>query len=148
MLAVEELSVAYGGVRAVSGLSLTVEPGEVLALLGPNGAGKTTLVSIVAGLRKADAGVVEVAGIDALGRSKEARRLIGLAPQDIGIYPVVSVRQNLRLFGELAGVRRGSCAGGWTRWPRRWPPGAPCSGARGRQNCCRCRCRPRSGRGR
>jgi ABC-type multidrug transport system ATPase subunit len=75
-------------------------------LLGPNGAGKTTLVSIVAGLRKADAGVVEVDGLDARRRSAEVRRRIGLAPQDTGIYPVVSVRRNLLLFGELAGLGR------------------------------------------
>jgi ABC-2 type transport system ATP-binding protein len=64
------------------------------------------LVSIVAGLRRADAGAVEVDGLDALGRTAEVRRRIGLAPQDTGIYPVVSVRRNLSLFGELAGLGR------------------------------------------
>ena len=81
-------------------------PGEIVSLLGPNGAGKTTLVSIVAGLRKADAGVVEVAGLRrAAPVPPQVRQKIGLAPQDIGVYPVVSVRRNLALFGELAGVR-------------------------------------------
>ncbi len=59
---------------------------------------------IVAGLRRADSGIVEVDGLDALKRTAEVRRRIGLAPQDLGIYPVVSVRNNLLLFGRLAGL--------------------------------------------
>jgi ABC-2 type transport system ATP-binding protein len=106
MLHIKDLRKSYGEVAALRGVDLDVEPGEIVALLGPNGAGKTTLVSIVAGLRKADAGLVEVDGIDARTKSAEVRRHIGLAPQDTGIYPVVSVRNNLLLFGELAGVRR------------------------------------------
>lgn len=104
MLHVAELRKAYGAEEALRGVDLDVAAGEVVALLGPNGAGKTTLVSIVAGLRRADAGVVEVGGLDALRRSRQVRRLIGLAPQDTGLYPVVSARQNLVLFGELSGL--------------------------------------------
>ena len=105
MLHVEGLRKSYGNVAALTGVDLEVAAGEIIALLGPNGAGKTTLVSIVAGLRKADAGVVQVDGLDALSRGAEVRRRIGLAPQDTGIYPVVTVRQNFTLFGELAGLR-------------------------------------------
>jgi ABC-2 type transport system ATP-binding protein len=106
VLHIAGLRKAYGGEPALRGVDLDVAEGEIVALLGPNGAGKTTLVSIVAGLRKADAGAVEVAGVDALRRSRDVRRLLGLAPQDTGIYPVVSVRQNLTLFGELSGLTR------------------------------------------
>ena len=106
MLHVRGLRKRYGDVEALRGVDLDVAAGEIVALLGPNGAGKTTLVSIVAGLRTADAGTVEVDGLQAASRSAEVRRLIGLAPQDTGIYPVVSVRHNLALFGELAGLRR------------------------------------------
>jgi ABC-2 type transport system ATP-binding protein len=106
MLHIHGLCKAYGRLQALQGVDLDVQAGEIVALLGPNGAGKTTLVSIVAGLRKADSGVVEVDGMDALRRSADVRRRIGLAPQDLGMYPVVSVRHNLQLFGELAGVRR------------------------------------------
>jgi ABC-2 type transport system ATP-binding protein len=106
VLHIAGLRKAYGGEPALRGVDLDVAEGEIVALLGPNGAGKTTLVSIVAGLRKADDGVVEVAGVDALRRSREVRRLLGLAPQDTGIYPVVSVRNNLTLFGELSGLTR------------------------------------------
>jgi ABC-2 type transport system ATP-binding protein len=104
MLHVERLRKSYGEVEALRGVDLDVHAGEIVSLLGPNGAGKTTLVSIVAGLRRADAGVVEVDGLDALRSSAEIRRRIGLAPQDLGIYPVVSVRNNFQLFGRLAGL--------------------------------------------
>jgi ABC-2 type transport system ATP-binding protein len=105
MLHIEGLRKTYGDIVALDGVDLEVAGGEIVSLLGPNGAGKTTLVSIVAGLRKANAGVVQVAGLDALSRRSEVRRHIGLAPQDLGIYPVVSVRNNMSLFGELAGLR-------------------------------------------
>lgn len=106
MLRVRGLIKAYGPVQALGGVDLDVDPGQIVSLLGPNGAGKTTLVSIIAGLRRADAGRVEVGDLDALARTPAVRRLIGLAPQELGIYPVVTVRRNLQLFGELAGVRR------------------------------------------
>lgn len=104
MLHIEGLRKSYGDVVALQGVDMNVSAGEIVSLLGPNGAGKTTIVSIVAGLRRADGGVVEVDDLDALKRSAEVRRRIGLAPQDLGIYPVVSVRNNLRLFGRLAGL--------------------------------------------
>jgi ABC-2 type transport system ATP-binding protein len=106
MLRVRDLRKSYGETVALAGVDLDAAPGEVVALLGPNGAGKTTLVSIVAGLRRADGGSVTVGDVDALAHPQRARGLLGLAPQDIGIYPIVSVAQNLRLFGEIAGLRR------------------------------------------
>lgn len=105
MLTVCDLAKRYGQTIALDGVDLDVAVGEVVALLGPNGAGKTTLVSIVAGLRRADAGSVHVGDVDALARPQRARRLLGLAPQDLGLYPLVTVAQNLKLFGELAGLR-------------------------------------------
>jgi len=104
VLHIEGLKKTYGEVVALRGVDMDVSAGEIVSLLGPNGAGKTTIVSIVAGLRRADAGVVEVDGLDALRRSAEVRRRIGLAPQDLGMYPVVSVRNNFRLFGRLSGL--------------------------------------------
>jgi ABC-2 type transport system ATP-binding protein len=106
MLDVAGVSKAYGGRPALVDVDLHVEAGQIVGLLGHNGAGKTTLVSIVAGLRRADSGSVRVAGIDVAARPDEARRHLGIAPQDLGIYPRVTVRDNLRLFGELAGLRR------------------------------------------
>lgn len=104
MLSVEGLHKSYGPVPALAGVDLQVAPGEVVGLLGPNGAGKTTLVSIVAGLRRADAGSVKIGDIDALAHPQRARGLLGLAPQDLGIYPIITVRENLALFGELVGL--------------------------------------------
>jgi ABC-type multidrug transport system ATPase subunit len=105
MLAIRDVHKSYGAVHALSGVDLEVESGEILALLGPNGAGKTTLVSIVAGLRRPDRGCVWVNGIEATAQPQLARRHLGLAPQETGIYPTVSVRDNLHFFGELAGLR-------------------------------------------
>ena len=106
MLGVHGLRKSYGDVVALDGVDLDVAAGEICGLLGPNGAGKTTLVSIVAGLRDADAGEVFVNGVDALKHSSAARSFIGLAPQELGIYPTVRVRENLECFGALAGLRR------------------------------------------
>jgi ABC-2 type transport system ATP-binding protein len=85
-------------------VDLAARSGEIVGLLGPNGAGKTTLVSIVAGLRRADGGRASVDGIDALADPEAARRALGLAPQELGIYPVLSVERNLAFFAELSGI--------------------------------------------
>lgn len=105
MLGVTGLQKRYGDVVALDGVDLSIAEGEICALLGPNGAGKTTLVSIVCGLRHPDAGSVTVAGIDAVRDSQQARRHLGFAPQDLAIYPTVSVRENLNFAGELADLR-------------------------------------------
>ena len=96
---------AYGATLALDGVDLTVEAGTILGLLGPNGAGKTSLVSIIAGIRRADAGTVHVAGIDVAREPDRAHHFIGYAPQDTGIYPTLTVRENLRFFAGLAGLR-------------------------------------------
>ena len=105
MLEIRGLRKTYGDLEVLRGIDLEVAPGEVVGLLGPNGAGKTTMVSIVAGLRQADGGQVTVGGIDALRHPEHVRPIIGLAPQDLGIWPILTVEQNLRYMGELAGVR-------------------------------------------
>ena len=109
-LAVVGLEKSYGTTVALSGVDLTVEAGTILGLLGPNGAGKTSLVSIVAGLRRPDAGRVEVCGIDVVRSPQTARRLIGIAPQDTGVYLPLRVRDNLRFFAGLAGLSRADTA--------------------------------------
>jgi ABC-2 type transport system ATP-binding protein len=106
VLKATEIHKSYGPVRALNGVDLDVDRGEIVALLGRNGAGKSTLVSVVAGLRKPDRGDVRLNGIDAGAHPDLARRQLGLAPQETGVYPTVSVLDNLRFFGELAGLRR------------------------------------------
>ncbi len=106
MLRAEGLVKRYGDFRALDGFDLEVQPGEIAGLVGHNGAGKTTFVEIVTGLVKADAGRVTVGGLDALAAPSAARRLLGVAPQELALYPTATVRDNLRLFGSLAGMRR------------------------------------------
>ncbi len=105
MLRVSGVRKTYGDLVALNGVDLDISPGEIVGLLGPNGAGKTTLVSIVAGLRRPDSGEVWVDGIDVRRQPKKACERLGLAPQDLGVYPVLTVRENLKVFGELAGLR-------------------------------------------
>lgn len=95
----------YGTTTALDGFDLHIEPGEILGLIGHNGAGKSTFVRVVAGLTRPDAGRVTVGGIDVTTRPAAARRLLGLAPQELGLYLTATVRENLRLFGGLAGLR-------------------------------------------
>jgi ABC-2 type transport system ATP-binding protein len=109
-LRVEGVRKAYGSTVALAGVELRVEAGTVLGLLGPNGAGKTSLVSIVAGLRRPDAGRVEVCGIDAVRSPREVRARLGIAPQETGVYLPLRVRDNLRFFAGLAGLRRSEAA--------------------------------------
>ncbi|MCU1468632.1 MAG: transporter [Actinomycetia bacterium] len=93
---------SYGATVALDGVDLVVEPGTIVGLLGRNGAGKTSLVSVVAGLLRPDAGRVLVDGVDIAHEPRRARALIGLAPQDTGVYLPLSVRDNLRFFGGLS----------------------------------------------
>jgi ABC-2 type transport system ATP-binding protein len=108
-LAFEHVSRWYGTVQALRDVSFTAHAGEVTAILGPNGAGKTTLVSTTTGLRRPDTGRVTVCGHDVAADPGRVRPLVGVAPQELGIYPTLSVRENLMVFCELAGLS-GRCA--------------------------------------
>jgi ABC-2 type transport system ATP-binding protein len=105
MLRVSAVTKRYGDTRALDGFELTVEPGEIAGLIGHNGAGKTTFVDVVSGLVRPDAGAVAIGGRDALRSPRAARRSLGVAPQETALYPNATVRENLRLFGALAGAR-------------------------------------------
>jgi ABC-2 type transport system ATP-binding protein len=106
VLSVVDVRKAYTeDVVALDGVSLDVDAGEVVGLLGANGAGKTTLISLVAGLQRPDSGTIHVGGIDVARNASAARRLMGVAPQNTGVYEVLTVRQNLVFFGELCGLR-------------------------------------------
>ena len=106
MLTARGIEKSYGDIRALDGSDLDVERGQIVSLLGRNGAGKSTFLSIIAGLLEADAGSVTIGGVDAFADASAAAKLVGIAPQDTGIYPVLTVRQNLEFFGELAGLDR------------------------------------------
>lgn len=107
-LEVREVRKSYGTHEVLRGVDLRVEPGQILGLLGRNGAGKSTLITILCGLRRADSGSISVCGHRP--SSAEAAQSIGYAPQDLGIYPDLSVAQNLAAFGELHGLGRREAA--------------------------------------
>jgi ABC-2 type transport system ATP-binding protein len=88
----------YGAVRALDGVSLTVEAGEVFGLLGPNGAGKTTAVEILEGYRPLDAGEVRVLDLDPWREGARLRPRIGVMLQDGGLYPGIRPLEALALF--------------------------------------------------
>jgi ABC-2 type transport system ATP-binding protein len=96
----------FGDRTAVDDVGLSIAPGETYGLLGPNGAGKTTTIRMVCGLLRPDAGTVRVAGQPVTTAAGPAKRLIGFVPQDVALYPDLSVRENLRFFGRLYGLSR------------------------------------------
>ncbi|MBD0740025.1 ABC transporter ATP-binding protein [Streptomyces sp. CBMA29] len=110
MLTAEGLVKSYGSRRALDGFSLDVRPGEIAGLIGHNGAGKTTFVEVVSGLVRPEAGRVTVCGVDAARSPRAARAQLGVAPQEVALYPTVTVREQLRLFAGLAGLRRTAAA--------------------------------------
>jgi ABC-2 type transport system ATP-binding protein len=103
MLTLTDLRKRYGATVAVDGLSLAVNPGEILGLLGPNGAGKSTTVGMAVGLLSPDSGKVEFAG-GGNPADPAVRRRIGLAPQALSLYEALSGEENLNFFGRLYGV--------------------------------------------
>jgi ABC-2 type transport system ATP-binding protein len=98
VIEVDELGVRYGDVRAVNGVSFTVEAGDVLALLGPNGAGKTTTVETLEGYRRPSSGRVRVLGLDPIAGHDELTRRIGVMLQSGGVYPGIRPLEALELF--------------------------------------------------
>jgi len=95
----------YRGVHALNGVTLSVERGEFFGLLGPNGAGKTTLISILAGLARADAGCARVTGYDVRTQYAQARRALGVVPQELVFDPFFSVRETLRIQSGYFGLK-------------------------------------------
>lgn len=101
-LEVKAMLKRFGAVTAVDGISLALQSGECVGLLGPNGAGKSTLIRAIAGRVIPDAGRVSVFGAEA--GSQAARAALGWVPQDLALYPRLSVKENLRSFGRYHGL--------------------------------------------
>ncbi|MET9295827.1 ABC transporter ATP-binding protein [Streptomyces sp. NPDC003077] len=101
LLECDHLVRRFGDRTAVADVSLAVAAGETYGLLGPNGAGKTTTIKMVCGLLRPDGGSVRVEGRRVRTSGGGAKRMIGYVPQDIALYPDLSVRENLRFFGRL-----------------------------------------------
>jgi ABC-2 type transport system ATP-binding protein len=100
------VKVFKGEVRALDGLSLTVQPGSVYSLLGPNGAGKTTLIRVLSTLLPPDEGIARVAGVDVRADPAGVRARIGMAGQSAAVDEVLTGRENVELVGRLYGLSR------------------------------------------
>jgi ABC-2 type transport system ATP-binding protein len=107
ILSIAGLSKTYAsGFHALRKIDLEIRRGEIFALLGPNGAGKTTLISILAGLARASEGSVSVMGHDVVEHYADARRALGIVPQELVFDPFFSVREALRIQSGYFGVKR------------------------------------------
>jgi len=103
-LRVEALSKRYGSIEAVAGVSFEVRQGEVFGLLGLNGAGKTTLISMLATERTPSSGDALLLGHSIRAERRAVRRMIGVAPQELALYPTLTGAENLRFFGRIYDV--------------------------------------------
>ncbi|MBD3766955.1 MAG: ABC transporter ATP-binding protein [Gammaproteobacteria bacterium] len=101
---------SYRDIAALKSVSLSIPQGSFFALLGPNGAGKSTLISVIAGLVKADAGHVRILGHDVVSDYADARRLIGLVPQELIDEPFFAIQDLLRIQAGYFGF-------GQEQWP-------------------------------
>ncbi|HOC09385.1 MAG TPA: ABC transporter ATP-binding protein [Bacillota bacterium] len=95
----------YKKVRAVDGIDLEVRQGEILGILGPNGAGKSTAISVISSLIRPDEGDVFFKGESILKNPAAIRRVMGIVPQEVALYPDLSAAENLKFFGKLYGLR-------------------------------------------
>lgn len=100
----------YGATRAVAGVDLRLDRGEILGLLGPNGAGKTSTMDIVCGVVAPTAGAVAIDGIDLLESPRAAKRALGYLPEQPPLYPEMTVDEYLGFAAALRGVGRGDRA--------------------------------------
>lgn len=101
---VDQVSKTYkDGFQALNNVSLEIKEGEILALLGPNGAGKTTLISTICGLSQPSTGSITVGGHDVVTQFRDARRLIGLVPQEVNVEPFEKVRNTVLFSRGLLG---------------------------------------------
>jgi ABC-2 type transport system ATP-binding protein len=91
-------------VEAVKGVDLSIQKGEIFSLLGPNGAGKTTTISMISGLIAPSEGDASIGGFSIVRQAMQAKKLLGIIPQEIALYPELSARQNLAFFGRMYGL--------------------------------------------
>ncbi len=102
---IAQLHKRYGAVQALDGVDLEIQRGEFFGLLGPNGAGKTTLISVLAGLARADSGSAQIMGYDVVRDYRQARRAVGVVPQELVFDPFFNVREMLVFQSGYFGIR-------------------------------------------
>lgn len=111
-IVIENLRKDYGDVRAVDGLSLSIPEAEVFGLLGPNGSGKTTTINCLTGLIRPTGGTLKVGGHDVETETSGARAVMGVSPQETAIFPYLTGRENVELFGALYSIPKKSLDAG------------------------------------
>ncbi len=104
ILEVDNLAKNFGTYQAVKGVSFLVQEGEVFGLLGPNGAGKTTTISMLTGVIPPTSGTARIGGYDIRTELDKVKKINGLVPQDLALYPTLSARANLNFFGRIYGL--------------------------------------------
>ena len=105
VIEIENITKRYDSLTAVDNVSVSIEEGEIYGLLGPNGAGKSTLINIISSLIRPTDGKVLILGVDSRKKSKEIKRALGVVPQSIALYREFTAYENVKLFGELYGLR-------------------------------------------
>lgn len=100
-IVIHDLTKKFEDITAVDGLSLNINKGELFGLLGPNGAGKTTIINILCGLLTPTKGSVSVGGYNVQKELQNVKELIGVCTQETAVYPFLTGRENVELFGNL-----------------------------------------------
>ena len=103
-LAASNLHKSFGGLTAVAGVSFSIGKQEIFGLLGPNGAGKTTTIRMLSTVLTPDEGDVVIGGHSVTRESDAVRRLVGVCPQELALYPELSATDNLVFFGRMVGL--------------------------------------------
>lgn len=107
IIEIKYLTKYYKGssIPAIDNLNLNIHKGEIFGLLGPNGAGKTTTISILCGLFGSTSGDVFIDGMQYQQSAEKIKKIIGVVPQEIALYPSLTAKENLRFFGHLYGLK-------------------------------------------
>jgi ABC-2 type transport system ATP-binding protein len=105
LIEIRDLSVHYDGRRALDGVSLEVQQGELFGILGPNGAGKTTLFSVLSGHKRPSQGGARIQGLDPVTQAHRVQSILGIVPQEFAGYEVLSALENLEFFGAMHRLR-------------------------------------------
>lgn len=104
LIEIKNVCKSYGSLKAVNDVSFTVNEGEIFGLLGPNGAGKSTLISILCTLLSANSGEVLINNNSLRKNVTEIKKLLGLVPQEIALYPSLTAKENLMFWGRMYGI--------------------------------------------
>lgn len=104
MIKIRQLQKQFGDITAVDNIDLDIHDGQITGLLGPNGAGKTSTLRMLYGLMRPTGGNIHVDGVNAVDHPQQVQELMGVLPDDGGIYERLSARENVEYFGRLHGL--------------------------------------------